>query len=751
MEIVGFKSFADKTVLDFLPPAKTSRGITGVVGPNGSGKSNIADAIRWVLGEQSLKLLRGKKAEDVIFSGSEKRARCGFAEVSLLFNNERDELGLGYSEVLISRRLYRSGESEYLINKNRVRLSDIQMLLAQASFGTRSYSVIGQGMADWILVATPQERKEFFDEAAGVKQYQLKRHQSLLKLDASRENLRQAEMLISEIEPRLRSLQRQVKRLEERGDLEQELHGLTHQYYGSLWLDLTTRLKDRTGVHDRLQAQWQEKDHVRQAAISELAKLEKEETGSDGFSELQRGYERLMNERNALRNREFQLRSKLEIVREVRKQTHPVMPLSKIIEEIKRIGALHEKLLKDFQAADTMKAMEALSPQIEAAHEAVISLRDALERPAPEAAPKREDDPSVVKELSEISGEMKALDAQVAKAQTELTNYRKSEQEKKSRFFSLQRSLQEKIDAAHTLERRLSEEKVEIARLEARCDALEQEMSQELGERIERVKQGFDQNDRVQAQDLFPRIQKVKYQLQLIGGIDEDVVKEFNDTKGRYDYLLGQTTDLSKAIKDLDQVIDELDATIKNKSEAAFKELNGHFGRYFQQLFDGGRAELIPIRASDKAEPDDAVEAGPPEQSSDEKKRADRVVGIDIMANPPGKKIKNINMLSGGERAMASIALICAIMTSNPSPFVVLDEVDAALDESNADRYAAIIEELAHRTQFIVITHNRYTMKRANVLYGVSMRQDGTSAMLSVNLDAIGELKNDKTPEKITV
>jgi chromosome segregation protein len=205
-----------------------------VVGPNGSGKSNIADAIRWSMGEQSVKLLRGKKSEDVIFSGSSKRARSGFAEVSLYLNNEDRAAEIDYTEVVLTRRLYRDGQAEYFINKNKTRLQDIQLLLAQANFGPRTYSVIGQGMIDHFLVATPQERKEFFDEAAGVKQYQIKRQSALNKLENSRDNLNQALLVMGEIEPRLRSLSRLAKRLERRDEVEKELKEMQDKYYGTL-------------------------------------------------------------------------------------------------------------------------------------------------------------------------------------------------------------------------------------------------------------------------------------------------------------------------------------------------------------------------------------------------------------------------------------------------------------------------------------------------------------------------------------
>jgi chromosome segregation protein len=757
LEIIGFKSFAEKTGLEFLPPGTATKGITAIVGPNGSGKSNVADAIRWVLGEQSIKLLRGKKAEDVIFSGSEKRARCGFAEVTLHFDNGDDRLGLGTSEVTVTRRLYRDGESEYLINKSKVRLTDIQMMLAQASFGARSYSVIGQGMADWILVATPQERKEFFDEAAGVRQFQLKRHQAILKLDASRENLRQAEMLIAEIEPRLRSLQRQVKRLEERGAIEEELHALNHQYYGSLWADLARQMETRRGTLAKLEGEWRQKESVRTEALAELAKLEKEETGGgggDGFSDLQAAYVSLNDEKNKLRVREFQLRGKLEVAREVRKQTATALPLSKIIEEIRAIGDGQEKLFARIRRAKTPAEIEALMPELDAVQERVLALRDRLEKPAAEpVAPEKTEDPVVAKELADLAAQSAALDEKLRDTQRQIQGFREAERQKSSRFFSLQRSLQDKIDAAHALERRLSDEKVEIARLEARRDGLEAEMSQELGERADRAKAEFNPEAETRLEEIQPRLQKLKYQLQLIGGIDPEVVKEYDGTKERFDFLDTQTTDLRTAIGDLDKVIDELDLTIKARSEAAFRQLNHDFGRYFQVLFGGGKAELIPIREEDKLENDETAEEttdSGDKPAAEAKAKSDRVVGIEISACPPGKKIKNINMLSGGERAMTSIALICAIMVSNPSPFVVLDEVDAALDESNAERYAAIVEELAHKTQFIIITHNRYTMQRANILYGVTMGEDGTSRLLSVNLDEVGGLIN-KGRTKMTV
>ncbi|HSD12657.1 MAG TPA: AAA family ATPase, partial [Patescibacteria group bacterium] len=680
-------------------------------------------------------------------SGSEKRARSGFAEATLYLNNEDGKIPVDFSEVALSRRIYRDGESEYLINKNKVRLTDIQLLLAQANFGARTYSVIGQGMVDNVLVASPQERKEFFDEAAGVKQFQLKRHQSMVKLDATRENLKQAEMLLAEIEPRMRSLARQVKRLEERGALEEELHALKHQYYGTLWHDLKKQMDARKATLEKLEAEWHEKESTLDSAKAELASLEQAETGGDAFGELQAEYEKLLEEKNRLRSQELQAKSKIEIAEQVKKRVATTLPLSKIIEEIGKLAARQEALIGKLRAAATVDEAKAVLPELDALRKDTTALRERLERPAPESGGPAEHDPALLKEVADLAAGVAAAEARIREAQAKLQAYNQGEQKKKEKFFSLQHGLQDKIGAAHALERRLGDERVEQARLDTRRESLDQEMAAELGEKAQHVRESFTPTGEERPDALLPQIQKLKYQLQLIGGIDPEVVKEYEETKNRFDFLDGQTSDLKKAIDDLDHVIAELDVTIKAKSESAFRQLNRDFDRYFKTLFGGGHAELIQLREEPKDEDEEGVAEEKERKEEDREQRTekrDQIVGIDITATPPGKKIKNITMLSGGERALVSIALICAIMTSNPSPFVVLDEVDAALDESNADKFASIIEQLAEKTQFIVITHNRYTMRKANVLYGVTMRQDGTSMLLSINLDEAGNLKNEK-------
>jgi chromosome segregation protein len=229
LTLQGFKTFATRTEFAFTP------GVTAIVGPNGSGKSNIADAMRWVLGEQSLRPLRIKRTEDVIFAGSSARARQGLAEVSLTLDNSDGRLPLDFSEVTITRRAYRSGESEYRLNNNRVRLRDILELLGKGQIGQSTYTVIGQGMIDEVLSLRPEERRGLFEEAAGIGLYQRKRREAANKLAATGANILRVNDILNELGPRLQRLQRQAQRAQEHAALTSELQELLTLWYGNQW------------------------------------------------------------------------------------------------------------------------------------------------------------------------------------------------------------------------------------------------------------------------------------------------------------------------------------------------------------------------------------------------------------------------------------------------------------------------------------------------------------------------------------
>jgi len=332
LEIQGFKSFANKTVLEF-PQIRTSHGITAIVGPNGSGKSNVADAVRWALGEQSLKTLRGKKSDDVIFSGSETKGRLGFAEVSLFLNNEDKKMPVDFTEVIITRRVYRDGEGEYFLNKSKVRLQDILMLLAKSSFGQKTYSVIGQGMIDSFLMSSPQEKKEFIDEAVGIREFQLKRDQTLNKLINAKDNLEQTLTVLQEIKPQLRSLTRQVNRLEKREKIEQELKELQENYYGGRLSSLNKELKAANEKFKSQDQKKQEKEKIINEIQSKLDKIEGEKSRNQVFEEIQNKYNALNDKKSLLLRELATLNGKLDLEYEKQGKTDIVW-INRKIEEL---------------------------------------------------------------------------------------------------------------------------------------------------------------------------------------------------------------------------------------------------------------------------------------------------------------------------------------------------------------------------------------------------------------------------------
>ncbi len=204
LELFGFKSFADRVAIEFNP------GITAIVGPNGCGKSNISDAIRWVLGEQRPTLVRGSRMDEVIFSGSRHRKPINLAEVALHFSNEDGLLPIEYTEVAIARRVFRDGDSDYLLNRHPCRLKDIQDLLMGTGIGTHSYTLIQQGMVDSLLSDRPEERRTIFEEAAGVTRYKNRRRATQRKLEATAIDLDRVEDVVSEVDRNVASLKRQV-------------------------------------------------------------------------------------------------------------------------------------------------------------------------------------------------------------------------------------------------------------------------------------------------------------------------------------------------------------------------------------------------------------------------------------------------------------------------------------------------------------------------------------------------------------
>jgi len=332
LELHGYKTFAGKTNFEF------AEGITAIVGPNGSGKSNIADALRWVLGEQTYSILRAKKTEDMIFTGSEQRPRAGMATAGITFDNHDGWLPIDYSEVNLSRRAYRDGRNEYLLNSQHVRLKDINELLAQSGLSERTYTILGQGLVDASLALKADERRRLFEEAAGVGLYRARREECLRRLEVSQRNLDRVLDILAELEPRLKSLERQAARAQEYTHVQANLRVLLHEWYGFHWhraqsnltqvIDLArsqeTKLNEARESYQKVR---QEFSVYRDRLNSLRARLnswhrrsaqlhENRETISGDLATLHERQRSLLDNRQAVLNEQFRLVEELKIAEE---------------------------------------------------------------------------------------------------------------------------------------------------------------------------------------------------------------------------------------------------------------------------------------------------------------------------------------------------------------------------------------------------------------------------------------------------
>jgi chromosome segregation protein len=1175
----GFKSFAEKTVVKVLP------GITGIVGPNGCGKSNISESVRWALGEQSAKSLRGQRMEDLIFHGTGSRKPVGLAEVELLFAND-GTLSVPWSEIAVSRRLYRTGESEYLLNKQPTRLRDILDVFSGTGANPRAYSVMDQDKLNHVLTAKPHERRVFIEEAAGIARYKQQRNETQGKLDAARQNLVRVRDVMDEVRRQLASLERQAKKAQQYKALQGERRELALSLMAADFAGLTaqaealaqelTRLGDaeravrarlaglnarEAGQRERLQTSEHRLGDLRQSvqkiqgelerllerreqmgvqlhelgeeavrlqeevrlaterldtivaeretALAGLAEAERlREERSAGVETLQAEVERhraglagerdrlealrleqvrvaaervdLMRQAGELRERQAQLGRRGErLAQELADAQGEMQRLTgeraalesardRAVSELSSLAAERGRLaeaLADRQArlsdaegrlaqarldlaarsssrdavhelevaregygagvravfaeaaapslggvvgtvADLLEVEPGLERPVEAvlgerlqwivverfehARAAVTWLREqgsgsatfvALECVAEQSGHRPAGHPNAAgdlrwvvdhvnartpgllqyllgqvavvehldqaealwrrngvvatyvtpagdvlsptgrlrggseaaalpqalltrkRQLRDLEAEVQrltetvdaeqatvvTLGAEVATLRTRLGGLEQSVQARQADRLAGDKDLEQSVrehervhrhletigaesrqvaaEAAETesllarlgqhvqvaadaetrhdaamataraaiaggqetetaLVARLTADRVELAGIAERAEALGRElgrldqMEADFGTRIEQGRQRQDhigerrawlaaerertdaaardvalERDRAEeeareagaehqtlvdglraieeetrgaqteanryvsaiherelkategrvrreelaqeayrtygvdaaalpglhdpARDLVAvrdRLGELDARLEAIGPVNLVADEEYRELDERLTFLQAQHDDLTGSIKDLDKALRGMTRTAQERFSQAFEEINGHFRRIFERLFEGGRAELRLVEAEEGGDPLDT--------------------GVELMAQPRGKRLQAVSLMSGGERALTGLALLFAIFYFRPSPFCVLDEVDAPLDDANIHRFLRVLRELTSQTQFLVITHNRRTMEAADILYGVTMEEPGLSKLVSVNLAA---------------
>ncbi|HLP44063.1 MAG TPA: AAA family ATPase [Candidatus Nanoarchaeia archaeon] len=742
LEINGFKSFAKKSELTFTTP------ITSIVGPNGSGKSNAAEAFRFVLGEQSLKSMRGKKGEDMIFNGSDSIPRANRASVKITFDNTRRYLNLDFDEVSIERTVFRDGVNEYSINGTRVRLKDVIELLASAHIGASGHHIISQGEADRILNSNIKERKAMIEDALGLKIYQYKMEESERKLEKTQENIKSVESLRREVAPHLKFLKKQVEKVEKAVQMKAELLGLYKEYlkrensYIKAAKEIITR--EKTPLEKRLA----ELDKELRDAKHILEKSKSQDAKSHQVIALEDKMRKARNEKDELVRQIGRTEGEIASEERILKRESEIAGATNQTVSLVEIETLASHVGEEFRRAESVTEVEVLKGIIGKVRNLIITFVSKHKQTS--ATKNAANSESILKDLKTKKAD---LEKRIRDVQHEEETYAKE-------YSALRSEIDQEKDTNRAAEKKVFE--VMTAQnemigqknvLRSREDALrieEEAYKRELGEAAAIVgREVLDfENFHVQglAEDTTPdaraaqhdrrrAIEKIKIRLEESGvGATDEVMKEFRDVSERDAFLAKELEDLVKSADALKMIISDFSEKISTEFETGLGKINKQFEEFFALMFGGGQAKLILVKEKKrKMLPpgfDPELDAMPDGVGEDEEVEE----GIEISVNLPRKKIKSLMMLSGGERALTSIALIFAMSQVKPPPFIILDETDAALDEANSKKYGDMIENLSKYSQLILITHNRETMSRAGVLYGVTMLS-GVSKLLSIQFD----------------
>lgn len=719
LELQGFKSFAAPTTLEF------QRGISAIVGPNGSGKSNIADALRFVLGEQSMKSIRSKKGEDLIFSGSPAKSRMNMGSVALTFDNEDKTFPVEFDTVKVMRKIFRDGENQYSINDAHVRLKDLAELIAKAKLGLKGYTIINQGMGDAILDASPKERKEIIFEALGLKEFQMKRAEALLKLSHTQVNLEKAEGIVREIEPHLKFLKRQVEKMEERHTVEEKLKQLEVAYVVKRLRVLEGKLRDLKKTASGQETRIIDLRLFVETKSRELENAENEMAQSfTGSSDLDDALMKEETARNAVERELGKIEGMIAAIRRQNTTQMVAVDVAFVRNGLEKLDQLLEETMKEATHEGVRAKLELFSRSFA---ELFVNVKEG------KATTKRESDDGVAQFESEqkrLSDALRSSDERLRDIKEKIKQTHGQYNDKKEAIFELKNARREKElelrrleDDARTLER-------EVGHVQTEADVLQKEKMFLESKGAEFFADDSELPLSADEEEMRKNIERIKIRLENIDLIDENVGKEFQETQKRYDFLTTESQDLRLAIASIETVVGELDDVIAARFQDAFKKINENFNAYFRLLFEGGSARLDIVKEEQN------VEEGVPTEG--ERTRASDGVEIDVSL--PRKKTTGLSVLSGGERALTSLALLFALVSTSPPPFLVLDEIDAPLDEGNSVRFSKILVELKDRTQFVVITHNRETMRQADILWGITMQEDGISKLLSLKFEAAKEL-----------
>lgn len=728
IELVGFKSFAKKSKLDFSVP------VVGIVGPNGSGKSNVVEAFRFVLGEQSMKSLRGKSGADLIFKGSKDLPKGNRASVEIVFDNkdrvfkmsDRSEpLNLDFDDITIKREVFTDGTNTYSINGSTVRLRDIVDMLSSVNIGASGHHIISQGQADRILTSSAKDRRTMIEDALGLKVYQNKLKDSAKKLEKTEENMKEVGLLRRELAPHIKYLKKQVEKVEKSAELRAELSKLYLQFFKSEETFLVHEEAYLKNTNHEQERELKEIE-VKLAAMKAPAHVSFEEDKQREITDIEKEIAALERTKEELSRKLGRIEGMIEFQNKDAGSAG-IATLSIKSTELENflsdVSATLDRSLLDADLGSVKDTLRALK----------TSITTFGERFKNTAA--RGKDTEAVKDLEvtkrEVGVQLAEIDGMKQKLVERAGVIRQSLESRRSEVFKDQ---EQKYILETKKSKILAEEEIMKNRLEnfhRRKIAFEESIKEAV------VLVGREILDYKDAQalgevsdDMRREIEKLKIRLEDAGtGGGEDIIKEYENITERDAFLSKELEDLEKSIANLRGLIDDLKETLDTEFKTGLEKINARFEEFFKLMFGGGAAYLSNIVQGTKKNDLDEDEESSDSLLDDEEKLD---YGIEINVTLPQKKVKDLAMLSGGERSLTSIALVFAMTQVNPPPFLVLDETDAALDEANSKRYGDMIEILSKYSSLITVTHNRETMSRADVIYGVTIGADGGSKLLSI-------------------
>ena len=832
IEIKGFKSFGDKTIINF------NSGVTGIVGPNGCGKSNIVDAIRWVLGEQKTSLLRSDKMENIIFNGSKSRKKLQLAEVSISFDNTKNLIPTEYSTVTVTRKYFRSGDSEYLLNDVKCRLKDITNLFLDTGISSNNYAIIELSMVDNILNDKDNSRLHLFEEAAGISKFRKRKKETFNKIKQTELDLDRVEDLVYEIEKNLRSLKRQAKQTEKyhkykdeykiisinvalevskttMSSLKEQKQKLTKVEnentkvitelakknsklesaksslipYEKKLLKLQKKLNQ---VLDKIRNFEESKRMKSQKAKMLIEKIEdlrdriKYDTESNKRSEFSISsiqkeissnekelkkvvdklkitkkdytkYEEELKDKNVkitdikeVEDQFRQLNHNLESISNKRNQVERLLLLDNIdkksvVEKIKSIDKEILELKKGFKTIENLfktenkeiirinKLFSEKSKDLSTDEIKYNSLKNNIESLKKEMEYKNATYESNKRRIAENIDNLKKSEKEVVKIDTDTDSNdnsliklydEKSKSEKdlqkfEDEYYKLKstinlddssiKELQNKKDINLNL---IDELKSNIYDNEIELNSVEQRLSIEFDLDINTCKADKDFFKDSSVDSMINRREALKEKIEKIGQINPLAMEAYKEIKERHEFITKEREDLLEAKDSLLKTIEEIDIVAKESFLKSFEKIKSNFKTVFRSLFtDDDDCDLL---IND--------EENPLESS------------IEIMAKPKGKKPLTINQLSGGEKTLTATSLLFAIYLLKPAPFCVFDEVDAPLDDANIDKFNKIVNKFSNTSQFIIVTHNKRTMNNADIIYGITMPEQGVSKVVPVDL-----------------